>query len=563
MLKRLLLAALVWACVSPAFARERFWNYCQKGGQNVVTQGLQSSGEFQRTFQSCTIHVYQTGTLTLATLYSDNLSPTSTALANPFTANSDGFFEFYAAAGRYDVKETFTDTTVTPNVVYNVTWGDVYLCDGLGPNADASCTVGGAAGYHDLLSATHPDTVAFTPPGIGDMIRGSTGNLWEHFARGTDSQILAIGPGTSLPTWNNFNFYQNSLTPVNADGRLGINLIEGANITITPADDPGNDRVSYTISAASGFSGVDWLANSVAVSTETGGDFIAGDGISIVGVDNPGSSRAEFTIAQTAVGGGSQFNIPYYDGAGTTTSVIGLPGSSADPATGITFAAPTGTGVALTLTGDAHSSDIQDWNLTGGGIGASIDYLGGGHFTSLETGSGAGPGAIELFDSTVNSVTIAAPTTVTTYAATLPDAQGTGNLANDGSGNLFWSTKGVIDLTAQSADVGAATLYSVPASGAGLYRVTAYIIVTTVASTGAATSTLPSVVITWTDSDNSTSQTKTLTATNGGNLLTSYEQALMVVDAKASTTIQYSTSGYASDTASQMQYAVHIRAEKM
>lgn len=45
----------------------------------------------------------------------------------------------------------------------------------------------------------------------------------------------------------------------------------------------------------------------------------------------------------------------------------GIPGSSADGANGLMALAPTGIGVALTLTGDASNSDIQNWFANGGG----------------------------------------------------------------------------------------------------------------------------------------------------------------------------------------------------
>jgi hypothetical protein len=138
----------------------------------------------------------------------------------------------------------------------------------------------------------------------------------------------------------------------------------------------------------------------------------------------------------------------------------------------------------------------------------------------------------------------------------------------DGSGNnsayLPATTQELVsanlDLTAQNANITTATLYTPSASG--LYRISAYIIVTTVASTGAATSTLPSVTIGWTDKDNSTAQTLVLTPTNAGNLLTTYQQASCVIDALTAVAITYATGSYASNTASQMQYALHIRIEE-
>lgn len=83
----------------------RFQQFCQTGAQNVITQGLNSTTHVQRSYPSCTVAVYLTGTTTLATIYSDALS---TPLANPFTANTDGSFGFWAApaatpSGCYDV----------------------------------------------------------------------------------------------------------------------------------------------------------------------------------------------------------------------------------------------------------------------------------------------------------------------------------------------------------------------------------------------------------------------------------------------------------------------------
>lgn len=56
-----------------------------------------SSGKF---ISGVTVQVNLAGTQTQATIYSDNgITPKS----NPFTNESDGSFEFYAANGRYDL----------------------------------------------------------------------------------------------------------------------------------------------------------------------------------------------------------------------------------------------------------------------------------------------------------------------------------------------------------------------------------------------------------------------------------------------------------------------------
>ncbi len=117
---------------------------------------------------------------------------------------------------------------------------------------------------------------------------------------------------------------------------------------------------------------------------------------------------------------------------------------------------------------------------------------------------------------------------------------------------------GPVDSTGNVADIPGTTIIT-PASS-GLFRITATIIVTVV---DAVSSTLPSVVITWTDADNSTGQSFTLTPTNAGNLLTTFQQANMEINALASGNIQYSTTGYASNTPATMTFALHIRTEPM
>src|ERR1700722_14309115 len=85
----------------------------------------------------------------------------------------------------------------------------------------------------------------------------------------------------------------------------------------------------------------------------------------------------------------------------------------------------------------------------------------------------------------------------------------------DGSGNdsaYVPASSGLlapVALTGQTADISATnipTLATVSANG--LYRVSVYIIVTTV---DGASSTLPSVTISWTDADNSTVQSYVIT----------------------------------------------------
>jgi hypothetical protein len=103
------LLALVLLCLSslPAFAIQSATGWCEKGGQRVIisNNGQTSSGYFQRSFPSCTITVYLTGTSTPATIYSDG---SMTPLSNPFSATVTGQWIFYAPDGNYDVQYSGT-----------------------------------------------------------------------------------------------------------------------------------------------------------------------------------------------------------------------------------------------------------------------------------------------------------------------------------------------------------------------------------------------------------------------------------------------------------------------
>ena len=105
MLRRITLAVLplllLVAAAIPASATQRLSGFCTVGGQSVNTQGLSSTSLVQSSYPGCTVTVYQTGTLTLATLYADSIG---TPLSNPFTASTlTGAWGFYVATGAYDI----------------------------------------------------------------------------------------------------------------------------------------------------------------------------------------------------------------------------------------------------------------------------------------------------------------------------------------------------------------------------------------------------------------------------------------------------------------------------
>jgi hypothetical protein len=74
---------------------------------------------------SATVTVYAAGTLTLASIFGDNLS-TPTPKANPFTADTSGFFFFYGPDARYDVRFS------GGGIVSPYSWGDVLASGAFG-----------------------------------------------------------------------------------------------------------------------------------------------------------------------------------------------------------------------------------------------------------------------------------------------------------------------------------------------------------------------------------------------------------------------------------------------
>ena len=107
MRKFLLLAVLLLSSYG-AWANVAASGWCEEGAQVVLTSGLASANEVQGSFPQCLVTVYPTGSSTPVPsnqIYSNNL-PSPTVLGNPFTANTNGWWQFYAASCatcRYDI----------------------------------------------------------------------------------------------------------------------------------------------------------------------------------------------------------------------------------------------------------------------------------------------------------------------------------------------------------------------------------------------------------------------------------------------------------------------------
>lgn len=155
-----------------------FNGQCAKGGQSIMTQGLQSSGTQPLpsgtistgtgaigSYPSCTVTVFLTGTSNLATLYSNNAA-SPTPLANPFTSNTDGSVLFFAATQiGYDVNYT------GGGIPSPVTLTDIVLCNtncGVAPTGAITVETNGTLNTtQSLLNFTNANGCTWTNPSGG------------------------------------------------------------------------------------------------------------------------------------------------------------------------------------------------------------------------------------------------------------------------------------------------------------------------------------------------------------------------------------------------------------
>lgn len=234
------------------------------------------------------------------------------------------------------------------------------------------------------------------------------------------------------------------------------------------------------------------------------------------------------------------------------------------------------------------------------GAGTNVLSIGVVDSTAQAAGTGGGIAFAGKYDSVPNYTTAGAVRAEKTNAtdgnysfglAFYTRNSGAGTVRNmllDNLGNLTLATKllsyngittvsngipsevATIDSTGLTANVGATTLYAVPASGAGLYRVSAYLVTTTAASI---TSTMPNAQVVYTDSDSNTSVTLDVSPILGAaglgqsglltaNTVGTVFSGTVVVYIKASTTIQYQTVNYASNIAG-MTYAFRMKLEAL
>jgi hypothetical protein len=160
----------------------------------------------------------------------------------------------------------------------------------------------------------------------------------------------------------------------------------------------------------------------------------------------------------------------------------------------------------------------------------------------------------------LSNSTPAAPTGATNV---LWQTDGSGNISGYVSGSASVVTNTVLPilqptLTANYNAGSAQTIYT--PSAVTVLRVNWSQAIVVAATTGAATSTFPSLTLSWTDVGGIT-RTQTLVPTSTANTTAVQSQGVTVIYTNNSGPVAVTSASYASNTASQMQYALTVFAE--
>lgn len=249
------LCMLFLALATTAHARVRGQGECAQGNYTVNTGGNLSTTLVRRSFPSCTVSVFATGTLNLATIFSDNLG---TPKSNPFTADSTGHWFFYADNGRYDVQLSGA------SIPSPFTLADIILTD---PTVQSNTFVGTS-----FSSASTPVATS----GVFNLASADIGLCWRNNANSADlcftkntSDVLNW-PGTFNA--NAITTPSFSLTTLTVSGNSTLN---GGTLNGTYAGNPtlsGTVTVSGALNAAAAknIGGIQYAAQYAVGSTTCG-----------------------------------------------------------------------------------------------------------------------------------------------------------------------------------------------------------------------------------------------------------------------------------------------------
>lgn len=280
---------------------QKLQGWVEKGGVTVTTSGVSSSNNVQGSYISATVTVYNAGTLTLSTIYSDN---GITPKANPFTADATGYWFFYAANARYDV--TFsgggltTPFTLSDYLLQDLSGGGITSLNGLTATTQTFAT---GTGGTDFAISSSSSTHTFSLPTASGSVRGAL----------------------SSADWTTFNAKQATLTfnsPLNKAGTtVSLNTVPIASggtgqTTATLAMDALSPQT--TKGDLIGYDG----SNVVRVPVGTNNYGLVADSTQTAGIKWAAVATSPVSVANGGTGLTTLTGVPYGSGTSALTPVV-------------------------------------------------------------------------------------------------------------------------------------------------------------------------------------------------------------------------------------------------
>ena len=324
---------------------------------------------------AASISVYNYGTTTLASLFGD--SSGSTTLANPLTSSSAGYFEFYAADGRYTLSISVGGYPVT-------TISDILLDDPT--NASATVVVGGSvdnspigastpsSGRFTTLTSTGDASIGghvYVPSGknlaVSGTTAGSIGVTGGTSFSSDGSSIALRGSTASYNGWG-MEFYAGGSERMRIDssGNVGIGAAPTYDLDISKTK-TGTALVSRVYNAGTGAGSEASLR--VVQGTVYGTISAQGDSVLYIGASSNHTvvllqNSAEVLRISTA----KEVLVTNPAGLGYGTGAGGTVTQATSRTTGVTLNKPTG---AITLVSAAGSTSWQSFTVTNSLVAAT------------------------------------------------------------------------------------------------------------------------------------------------------------------------------------------------
>lgn len=342
---------------------------------------------------------------------------------------------------------------------------------------------GGGADTDELVKTTAADDTANY---LGSKFQDSAGIEWTISANPNQQMIANIIPNISVQ----------QIEIAKGGSLIGtrkqVNFIEGSNVTLTVADNPGTDAVDITVASTGGGGGTDQYVKVSAADTTAA--YLDSKLLVALGLTKAiGSGGANETLTISLPTGATNNTFRYTgsawaadtrliskgsgavsgnggvevtgDGSDTAGSSIYVTNATTDPTKyAIKAVAASGASGVSSVSNDAIAGYFE--TTTGNAVGFQIKSLGGGSAAALyvqkNAASGTGTfahfynftagtnldfpsnGSIRFWGvgGGAGSLEIKPPNSITGHSWTLPSAQGASNtfLRNDGSGVLTWAS---------------------------------------------------------------------------------------------------------------------------